>query len=83
MCTIPCPNEAATIVRTLVVRQIRLESLSESFSKMAVLAFKLSSLTVLQLKLMIAKISRVIEVCGYSISLLVLFFALLAFCYFR
>ena len=43
--------------------------------------FKCSS--VLQLKLLIAKISRVMEVCGYSISLLVLFFALLAFCYFR
>ena len=81
MCTIPCPNEAATILRTLVVVKIRFESLS--FPKMAVLTFKRSSLIVLQLKLMIAKISRVIEVCGYSISLLVLFFALLAFCYFR
>jgi hypothetical protein len=34
-------------------------------------------------KLMIAKISRIMEICGYSISLLVLFFALVAFCYFR
>ncbi len=36
-----------------------------------------------QLKILIAKITRVLEVCGYSISILVLFFAIVAFCYFR
>eukprot|EP00095_Tigriopus_kingsejongensis_P003874 maker-scaffold387_size188669-snap-gene-0.20 protein:Tk03874 transcript:maker-scaffold387_size188669-snap-gene-0.20-mRNA-1 annotation:"pigment dispersing hormone receptor" len=34
-------------------------------------------------KILIAKFSRVLEVMGYSLSFLVLFFALITFCYFR
>jgi len=37
----------------------------------------------LQLKLYIAQVSRILEVIGYSISLIVLIFALATFCYFR